>query len=244
MLSWYIQQFPLVELNYTYYRLPTAAQLTKLAAQTPDGFQFLVKLPATLTHKRQPNDLPLFRKAVEPLHERGQLLGLLGQFPQSWHHGKEAKTWLATLSDNFGDLHLAIEFRHRSWFRDDVPLWLREHHLDLVSVDVPDLPGLYPRGLVQSGERVYIRFHSRNAENWYRSGAERYDYDYSDDEMQEWIDALERLPSIATLLLLFNNCRDAHAVRNAQRMRELLLSRMQRQRVVEPPAAAQRSLFE
>src|SRR5262249_3928738 len=149
-LSYYTQQFPLVELNYTYYRLPTASQLTRLAAQTPEGFQFLVKLPATLTHELQPRDLPLFRQAVEPLHERGQLLGLLAQFPQAWHHGKEAKNWLATLADGLGDFRLAVEFRHRSWFRDDVPPWLNEHRLDLVAVDVPDIPGLYPRGLVYS----------------------------------------------------------------------------------------------
>jgi uncharacterized protein YecE (DUF72 family) len=243
MLPYYARQFPLIELNYTYYRLPTAAQLTRLAAHTPDRFQFLVKLPSTLTHERDPKDLPLFRKAVEPLHDRGQLLGLLGQFPQSWHHGKQEKTWLNTLADVFGDLSLAVEFRHRSWFRDDIPPWLRERRLDLVSVDVPDLPGLYPRGLVQSGDRVYIRFHSRNSENWYRSGAERYDYYYSDDEMGEWIEALERLPSIAMLLLLFNNCRDANAVRNAQRLREMLLSRLPH-RVVPPPVEAQRSLFD
>ena len=51
---------------------------------------------------------------------------------------------------------------HHSWHRPEVPAWLAEHGLDLVSVDVPDLRALYPRGLAQSGPRVYVRFHSRD----------------------------------------------------------------------------------
>jgi uncharacterized protein YecE (DUF72 family) len=193
MLPYYSRHFPLVELNFTYYRPPSARQLARLAEQTPPSFQFLVKLPRTLTHEREAGDVLPFRRAVEELHRRRQLLGLLGQLPQACHEGPEAREWIARLGNGLGDLGLAIEFRHRSWARPDVPGWLAERGLDLVSVDVPDLSGLYPRGLVRSGKRLYIRFHSRNAANWYRSGEERYDYDYSDAELEEWVAALDGL---------------------------------------------------
>src|SRR5437773_2070177 len=73
MLAWYSRQFPLVELNFTFYRTPTASMLAKLAEKTPDGFQFLVKLPQSLSHEQDRHDLDNFRKAVLELQQRQQL---------------------------------------------------------------------------------------------------------------------------------------------------------------------------
>src|SRR5205807_5266600 len=109
------------------------------------------------------------------------------------------------------------------WARADIPEWLREHAIDLVSVDVPDLPGLYPRGLILSGQRAYIRLHSRNAANWYRAQTRRYDYEYTDEELEEWVSALEQNETkLKDVLFLFNNCFHAHAMKNARRLGTLL----------------------
>jgi len=115
-------------------------------------------------------------------------------------------------------------------------------------VDVPDIPALYPRGLVQSGPRLYLRLHSRNAANWYASGTERYDYDYGDAELTEWVRELAAAEGRATAaLVLFNNCYRAQAAENARRMRDLFARLAPRLEVVAPPAPpppAQRSLFD
>ncbi len=250
MLDFYSRQFPVVELNFTFYRLPTAEQLVRLAEQTPEGFQFLVKLPRSLSHERLDRDLLPFRHAADALARRGRLLGLLCQLPQSFHHGRDSMTWIDHLGNELADLSLAIEFRHASWYRDDVPEWLREHRLDLVAVDVPDLRGLYPRGLVRSGPRIYVRFHSRDAARWYRSDKERYDYLYKDAEMGEWVHALATAaPQTERAALLFNNCYRGQAVENARRMRELIGRMAPSLGVVNPlaqesPGARQRSLFD
>ncbi len=249
MLAHYCQGFPLVELNFTFYRLPTPAMLARLADQTPPGFQFLVKLPRTLSHDEDPHELVAFRQAVDELRFRDRLLGLLCQLPQASHHVPKHRAWLERLARELAGYRLAVEFRHRSWFRPEIPGWLRHHELDLVAVDVPILPGLYPRSLVQSSSRVYIRFHSRNASNWYRSDKERYDYDYDDGALTEWIDALSRTADRTDrVLLLFNNCQRSQAVANAQRMRELLLQRTPEFEVVPPFATPepvrQRLLFD
>src|SRR5688500_3943271 len=77
MLAYSTRVFPVVELNFTFYRPPTPEALTRLADQTPDGFQFLVKLPRALSHDRDAAGLPGFRRAAEALRGRGRLLGLL-----------------------------------------------------------------------------------------------------------------------------------------------------------------------
>ena len=248
MLAHYSRQFPLVELNFTFYRPPTAAILARLAEQTPEGFQFVVKLPRSLSHENDRRDLAGFRQAVDELRDRGRLLGLLCQLPQSNHYGRHQLAWLDLLAGELPGRGLAVEFRHRSWARPDVPEWLGRRGLDVVAVDVPDLPALYPRGLVQSGPRVYVRFHSRHAGNWYLGDKERYDYDYADEALAEWIVALAAADRTERALLLFNNCHRAQAAANARRMRELLGRLAPGLTVVEPAAAPpevrQRSLFD
>jgi uncharacterized protein YecE (DUF72 family) len=226
MLAGYCQHFPLVELNFTFYQLPSAATLARLAEQTPPGFQFLVKLPRTLSHEEDPRDLAGFRQAVIELQRRRRLLGLLCQLPQATHRSRRHENWLDQMARELAEFHLAVEFRHHSWAAQEVTEWLRERHLDLVAVDVPDLDRLYPRGLVYSGPRIYVRFHSRTANNWYLSDKERYDYDYSDEALTDWIEALQTTPPGTTSAwLLFNNCHRAQAAANAQRLRQLLAER-------------------
>jgi uncharacterized protein YecE (DUF72 family) len=247
MLPYYCSAFPLVELNFTFYRSPTAAMLTRIADNTPDKFQFIVKLPRSLSHEQRAGDLASFRDAVSELQRRKQLMGLLCQLPPSAHYDKKSLKWLQIMGKELSDMRLAVELRHRSWWREDLPQWMADHHLDLVSVDVPDLPALFPRGWIQSSSRAYVRLHSRSAESWYGGGQKRYDYNYSDGELNELIDAIiaaqERTEEV---LFLFNNCYRGQAIDNARRLRKLIEERTAFP-VVPPfaePPPQQRSLFD
>ncbi len=247
MLPYYCGSFPLVELNFTFYRPPTGDILGRLADKTPEGFQFVVKLPRTLSHEQKPDDLPGFRAAVEALRRRKKLMGLLCQLPQSTHYEKKTVHWLETLAQELADYRPAVEFRHRSWSRPKLTEWMAKQHLDLVAVDVPDLPALFPRGWVQSGRRAYVRLHSRNAANWYRSDKQRYDYDYDDRALDEWVESLcaaeDRTDEI---LILFNNCFHGQAIKNGRRMRVRIEEQAPEVHLVAPPSAPprQRTLFE
>jgi uncharacterized protein YecE (DUF72 family) len=248
MLSHYCRVFPLVELNFTFYRPPTPAMLARLAESTPPWFQFVVKLPRLLSHDHQENELAPFRDAVEALRPNGRLSGLLCQLPQAAHYSRANLDWLDRLARDLAECRLAVEFRHSSWFRPSVRSWLEERRLELVSVDVPDLPALYPRGLVQAGPRIYLRLHSRNAANWYLSDKERYDFNYTDESLTEWIEALRGAAGRSSqALILFNNCHRSQAAENARRMTELLARLAPELDLVAPfaPAAPQqRSLFD
>ena len=90
MLPYYARHFPLVELNFSFYRVPAPETLRKMAEQTPPGFQFVVKVPQTISHEESARDIPQFRRALEELHKRGRLLGLLHQMPQAIHHTRRA----------------------------------------------------------------------------------------------------------------------------------------------------------
>jgi uncharacterized protein YecE (DUF72 family) len=249
MLAFYARQFPLVELNFTFYRPPTLEMLARLAGQAPPGFQFVVKLPRTISHERRTDDLDGFRKAVFELDRRGRLSGLLCQLPQSAHDDRPSRAWVKTVGKALGDLRLAVEFRHRSWAGPETLDWMGELGLTTVAVDVPDLPGLYPRGWVQSGPTAYVRFHSRNKANWYASDQGRYHYRYDDAALTEWLDAASAAAAEGTAQrtqFLFNNCYRRQAVDNARRMGQLAARRAGLS--LEPPPGpavpAQRGLFD
>jgi uncharacterized protein YecE (DUF72 family) len=248
LLAYYATQFPLVELNFTFYRPPTPEMLARLGDQVPDGFQFLVKVPRSVSHEEKPLDLPLFRRAVEELRRRGHLLGLLCQLPQASHYTRRRLEWLDWLGGELHDYRLAFEFRHRSWARPDLTAWLAERRLDLVAVDAPALPQLFPSGLVQSGSRIYVRLHSRNGDNWYLSDRERYDFHYDDTALGEWVEQVLRAAGrTQEALLLFNNCHHGHSAGNARRIMSLF--RNAGASVVAPLAApatapVQRGLFD
>jgi uncharacterized protein YecE (DUF72 family) len=169
-LAVYARHFPLVELNFTFYRPPTRAILQRLASKAPPGFQFIVKAPQLISHDQRPLEIPGFRDAVEGLQARGQLAGVLAQFPQAMHCTKADCDWVSTLARELGHLKLAVEFRHRSWDRPGLPSWLAEQGVDLVAVDVPDIAALFPRGWVQAGSTAYVRLHSRDGTKWYEDG--------------------------------------------------------------------------
>jgi uncharacterized protein YecE (DUF72 family) len=236
MFSYYVRQFPLVELNYTFYRPPTPDNLVRLARRSPQGFQFIVKLHQALSHEHDLTGASDFRSAVDALQQEGRLLGLLCQYPQQFHYSPENLESLETLAAHFPGHTFAVEFRHRSWHRPDLIDWLQQRNLHLVSVDVPDNPSLYPRSLVQSSRLIYIRLHSRRKDAWYADDKKRYDYLFSDQELLEWLEALAQAEGKADrALMLFNNCFSTQAALNALRVKELLAQLKTPLELVEPP---------
>jgi uncharacterized protein YecE (DUF72 family) len=235
MLAYYSGHFPLVELNFTFYREPTPEILASLCRRAPPGFQFIVKLHRSLSHENDLKGAAEFRNAVDVMRRENRLLMLLCQYPQRFHHGESGLEQIAELTGHFPGYPMALEFRHRSWHRPDVADWLKERGLHLVSVDAPEIPDLYPSGLVQSNGLVYVRFHSRRGASWYLSEKERYDYLYSDEELRQWLDVLAaRQGRVERALLLFNNCRSGQAAQNALRVHDLLESRPGPFRLVPP----------
>ncbi len=169
MLDFYARQFPAVEVNATYYRIPPPSTMHAMERKTPPGFEFVVKTHHDMTHKQSldPELHDSFHRALEPLADAGKLSGLLAQFPQGFHRTAEHERFLLDLKRRLPEAPLFVEFRHESWVRDDLFPWLREQGLRFVSVDEPDLPGLIGPIARATGDLAYVRFHGRNKKTWH-----------------------------------------------------------------------------
>jgi uncharacterized protein YecE (DUF72 family) len=222
MLAYYARHFSTVEINFTYYRMPTAKTFMRMVQQTPEDFTFWVKAFGDFTHKKDRRQVGEFKAALGPLRDAGRLGGVLMQFPQSFQHTPENRGHLARLAEDFQDCATAVEFRHRSWARESVDEEFRRRDLSLVMVDVPKIENLYPPIYKATNQTAYLRLHSRDAGKWY-SGATRYDYNYSDGELEEIVAGLDAiLGSVQRLVVFFNNCQRGAAAENALRMKRIL----------------------
>jgi uncharacterized protein YecE (DUF72 family) len=231
-LGFYSERFDVVEVNSTYYRIPHPRVLEQMEKKTPAHFHFMVKLNHAMTHESalEPQLYGDFLNAIEPLKAAGKYDGLLAQFPWAFRFGSSSLDHLRALRDRLPGEPLFVEFRHDSWTAPAVESFLREHHLGACVVDEPALPGLMPATPMVTTSEAYVRFHGRNAGNWWaRSGREgaggdRYDYEYSRVELGEWVKRIAELAQQARrTYLFFNNCHAGQAARNAALMKELLL---------------------
>ena len=226
-LAFYAREFRTCEINYTYYRLPSARTLAAMSAKTPADFIFTVKASQELTHGREDpaEAFAAFRAGVAPLVEEGKLGCILAQFPFSFHATPENRDYLRAFRERMEALPTVIEFRNRAWLSDETFDLLHELELGYCCVDEPRLSGLLPPIAVATAPIAYVRFHGRNARKWWRheNAYERYDYTYKEEELREWMPKIEHLNQESQTTFVFaNNHWQGQAVGTARQLKLLL----------------------
>jgi uncharacterized protein YecE (DUF72 family) len=228
-LAYYAAEFDAVELDFTYYRMPTAEHLQSLAEHVPakPGFQFAVKAHQDMTHHRRGGPAPFaqFRAAVAPLKRQGRLGAVLLQFPYSFHQNQENVRYLEQCFVLLPELPLVVEFRSQEWLSQRILALLREAGVGFSNVDLPELPGLLPRTAFVTSETAYVRLHGRNKSKWWQHDEawERYDYTYTTEQLSEWVPHLLGMDAAAKHLYVFaNNHWQGQSVTTARQLRMLL----------------------
>jgi uncharacterized protein YecE (DUF72 family) len=209
-LELYAERFDTVEVNATFYRLPSRAAVARWVDGSPDGFRFAIKASRYLTHVKRLRELGAgverFLERIAPLVESPKLGPLLWQLPATFRRDDER---LADALERLPALDHCFEFRHPSWFADDVFAVLREHGVALVIGDDPARPF---QKVVFTAPWTYVRFHRG------RRGRRG---NYSDAEVREWAHRIRSWP-VGRAWLYFNNDWEGFAVENALRLRKLL----------------------
>jgi uncharacterized protein YecE (DUF72 family) len=144
-LEFYATQLTSVEVNYTFRALPTAKMLDGWLAATPANFRFSFKSPQRITHFKRlqecNEDVAQFVAALEPVRQAGKLGLLLFQLPPNFKADAERlSSFLATPALQTKDAPpIAFEFRHESWFTDEIYAVLRQHSAALCIAESDDL---------------------------------------------------------------------------------------------------------
>lgn len=265
-LRYYASHFPVVEVDSSYYSMPTARNSALWAERTPQGFLFDIKTFRLFTHHQTPysalppdirqalgpppegkqniyyRDMPpellgeMWRRyaaAIEPLKSEGKLGVVLFQFPPWFTPSRASYEHILHCAEMLAGCRIAVEFRSRGWFDErrwrQVLAFQRENGLAHVVVDEPQgfassIPSVWE---VTCPEVAVVRLHGRNAETWEKKGlassAERFNYLYSQEELEELAAHVRQLADAAqSVHVLFNNNYSNYAQRNAAEMARLL----------------------
>jgi uncharacterized protein YecE (DUF72 family) len=222
--------FKTLEVNYTYYALPSRRTMESFVAKTSHEFSFAVKAYKGITHERDGIPREQFRQFKEGLRPLGKRLhAVLFQFPYTFLPLGDTIAYLKILKEEFDDLPLVVEFRNVKWFREEYLQILRDLSMGFCIVDEPKLKGLLPFTPVLTSDMGYFRLHGRNT-RWFREPVDvRYDYLYTEKELNEFVSPIEDIAARAsTTFVFFNNCHAGKAVKNAHMLKEILEARVER----------------
>ena len=232
-LAFLAGQFDFVEVNTSFYRVPTPALTQGWVSKTaayPD-FYFWIKLHQSFTHERK-LEKPMiegFHACLQPLAAAGKLAGLLAQFPYSFKFEPGNLAYLQDLAGHFNAYPLAVEFRHQSWLEDEVLAFFKKNSLIWANIDQPQISqSLALTALVTARETAYLRLHGRNYKDWFSGQGRdaRYDYSYSASELGRLGEVVARLKEQAKKVFVSgNNHYKGAAVKNLLQLKEILLKR-------------------
>jgi uncharacterized protein YecE (DUF72 family) len=264
-LRFYAEQFPIVEVDSTYYAPPSERNSVLWLERTPKDFVFNVKAYSILTgHPTRPDGLykdirddlseeaankrtlypnhltedqmnevwQRFHDALMPLHSAGKLGAVLFQFPQWFGISRKNKDYIAECTERLSDYRIAVEFRNASWMeprnQEETLAFLEHHRLPFVCLDMPQglKESIPPIAAVTADDLAMVRFHGRDVKQFTKknvSAAERFRYDYSKKELEEWVPRVREMSESAREThVLMNNCYRDYATKSASQFASLL----------------------
>lgn len=225
-LKEYSRLFRTAEINSTFYRYPTPGMIYGLIKASPSDFVFSAKLPKLITHTKKldpdagvEEDIKTFVKLMSPVSRAGKLGAILIQLPPRFSYSKidMLSRFLTLLPEDF---NFAVEFRNKSWLKDDTWSLLREHSVAYTIVDEP----LLPPSTVFTADFSYIRWHGRGQRPWFN-------YRYSEEELREWVPKVkESAEKTGRVYGYFNNHFHGYAPENCIQLYEMMgkATRLQR----------------
>jgi len=231
-LRFLLSYINIVEINSTFYRQPSlrvSLSWVKIVESSPD-FLIAVKLHQVFSHNRKDfsqKDVGEFKMGIEPLRVKNRLGAVLIQFPWSFYNSGPNNNYLIHLFKLFSDLPLAVELRHSSWDTPQFYSLLKEHQVCYCNIDQPIFQNsIKPSAVVTNPEFSYVRLHGRNYKDWFRKDAgrdERYNYLYSKQELEEWVNKIKELAKKGNkVFVITNNHYRGQALANALQIKNMV----------------------
>jgi uncharacterized protein YecE (DUF72 family) len=221
-LTYHAKHFNTVENNSSFYRIASAGTYKTWDSKTPEGYKFSIKLNKIITHTHRLEVNDEVRERVQFVMESTQVLGdklgaVLIQLPASFTFDlPKLEKFLDYFTDAVRayDTHfdIAIEFRNKYWFVPETYELLRHYNVGLVAGQSSRWPGVRE----VTADIAYIRMHG--PEKLFASS-------YSDEQLRDWANYIKSMPpKVKRVYVYFNNDFHGYALKNAQRMAELLIA--------------------
>ncbi len=242
-LQTYASHFPIVELDASYYAIQPERNIMKWIKETPDRFEFIVKIHQALTLHADYKDyaetrselFEQFKQMLQPLIDHHKLAMVLVQFPPWFDCTAQNIKYILYVRQQLADVPICVEFRHQSWFNDQFKeqtlSFLTEHHIIHSVVDEPQVrEGSIPLVNRITTETALVRYHGRNRQGWTKKDMTdqewrdvRYLYNYNKEELTDLANKVRIIEQKAKkVYVVFNNNSGGHAAQNAKTYQDML----------------------
>lgn len=239
----YASHFPFVEIDTSFYGIPSEKSIQSWMDKTPQAFQFIPKAFGAMTCHRPWNDhynsieelFDTYKTRFYPMVSQKRIKAFLFQFPPFFHCSEKNVHYLETVSELMGTLPVAVEFRHPSWYseenRANTLALLKKNFFIHTIVDQPQTPAnSVPSVFEATNQKLTLyRLHGRNYSGWLNASddpawrANRTLYDYSLEELTEIKQhTLDLEKDSEEVAVIFNNNSGGHAAKNAKELQDLL----------------------
>lgn len=242
-LKTYASHFPIVELDASYYAIQPERNIKKWISETPERFQFVVKIHQALTLHADFRDFSetrqelfdAFKEMLAPLQESHKLAMVLVQFPPCFDCSSQNIKYILYVKQQLQDYPMCVEFRHQSWFNDqfkeETLSFLTEHQIIHAVVDEPQVKDAsIPLVNRITSDIAFVRYHGRNVHGWTKKDMTdqewrdvRYLYNYNETELLDLAQKVKILEQKAKqVYVVFNNNSGGHAAQNAKTYQNIL----------------------
>lgn len=242
-LQTYASHFPIVELDASYYAIQPERNIMKWIKETPDRFEFIVKIHQALTLHADYKDyaetrselFEQFKQMLQPLIDNHKLAMVLVQFPPWFDCTAQNIKYILYVRQQLADIPICVEFRHQSWFNDQFKeqtlSFLTEHHIIHSVVDEPQVrEGSIPLVNRITTETAFVRYHGRNRQGWTKKDMTdqewrdvRYLYNYNKEELTDLAKKVRIIEQKAKkVYVVFNNNSGGHAAQNAKTYQDMI----------------------
>jgi len=220
-------QFDSIEVNSSFYQ-PLKPEIVKLWIRKVEGnprFQFTAKLHQRFTHARilEDAEVQTFKDGLRPLLRAGKLGAVLMQFPWAFRFTAENREFFIKLRRAFSEFPLVAEMRHSSWMAEEAVGTFLDYRVGFCNIDQPEyMRAMPPTAFLTTGVG-YVRLHGRNPKNTPNAKSPQHDYLYSEAELAEWAQRIERIGRYAdSTFVIFNNDGGAKSVVNALQLQAMM----------------------
>lgn len=242
-LKTYSSHFPIVELDASYYAIQPERNIKKWINETPERFQFVVKIHQALTLHADFRDFSetrqelfdAFKEMLAPLQESQKLAMVLVQFPPWFDCSSQNIKYILYVKQQLQDYPMCVEFRHQSWFNDqfkeETLSFLTEHQIIHAVVDEPQVKDAsIPLVNRITSDIAFVRYHGRNVHGWTKKDMTDqewrdviYLYNYNKTELLDLAQKVKILEQKAKkVYVVFNNNSGGHAAQNAKTYQNIL----------------------
>lgn len=208
-LSFYSENFTTVEINNTFYRVPRETTVKNWVKTVPSDFLFSVKASRYITHQKRLHDckesLEYFFSVIK--HFQGKLGPILFQLPPSFKMNKERLIDFITLLEP--KMQIVFEFRHESWFVEEIYDLLRENNIALCITDL----GGHQSPEVLTADFTYLRLHGPK---------KAYQGTYGKKGIDDWRRKIVRWKKTASVYCYFDNDEKGFAIQDAKSLQDSL----------------------